>query len=85
MKWIQEVRDLLTDLHKDGWWYSRDEIAERASQALAAIPDEPEMMKLLRWLREQKEDTPFDRQYAALADVEDYIWRKFGYKLEDEK
>ena len=57
---------------------------EQADKALAAIPDEPEMMKLLNWLRRRQEIRYWDSAHLALRDIEDYIEREFGYKLEDE-
>ena len=53
---------------------------------LAAIPDEPEMMTFLKWLRKESEKREANGYwlFAVRDDIEDYILDEFGYKLPEE-
>ena len=60
---------------------------------LAAIPDKPEMVKLLKWVRKKEVAAEYEYRRAqggwkasvSFEEVRKYIEREFGYKLEDEK
>jgi len=103
MNWIEEVRGLLravrneTDVVLDDTWVgpkpTRDQlaglVAPRIEKALAAIPDEPEMLELLGWLHGAvgKCIGSGGRNYisaGAYQAVIKYIEREFGYKLPEE-
>ena len=64
-------------------WQEGDELPE---ETIARIRGrgEPEMMKLLNWLRRRQEIRYWDKAHLAFRDVEDYIEREFGYKLPEE-
>jgi len=89
MNWIDEVRQrleyanekLLIDLDTLMWEAGTVskvliEVREANKQALAAIPDEDPMEKLLTWL--------YDNYNLDNAMVIKYIREELGYKLEDD-
>jgi len=58
---------------------------EQADKALAAIPDEPEMMTFLKWLKSQSEtDEGILYSLALSHEIGEYVWDVFGYKLPEE-
>lgn len=99
MNWIEEVvyvlksvqreADIVLDEGWSGFKPAKNEYArfvtERMAEALAAIPDEPEMVKLLGWLKEQQ--TSMAMHYLEGGGVMEIIVghiEEMGYKLADE-
>jgi len=94
--WIEEVRQVIERLLR--YWREAKEgpgvFADRWEQAfldlekaLAAIPEEPEMMKLLRWLDESLKKNEGRRNYISAGTYQGvmrYIEREFDYKLPEE-
>jgi len=104
MNWIEEVQEILQGISDESsLWRTGNSglnlvgllqyIENQAEEALAAIPEEPEMMKLLRWLKNRAvfyEKAGMAAQsdefsFAALEDkgIMEIIEREFGYSLEE--
>ena len=101
MNWIEKVRGLLEGLKQDceecgapddieitgGYGLDIEGVWELCLEALAAIPDEDPMMKLLEWLDETLKECESRRNHISAGTYQGvmrYIEREFDCKLPEE-
>jgi len=97
MNWIEMTRRSLEEVK--GWLEKEQDfflahdykgvaaacIHGGVTEALAAIPAEPEIVTFLKWLKKESEaDDGVLYSLALSHEIEEYVWDRFGYKLEDE-